>query len=187
MDFIGDLEKFVASLEESAQINSLAQTLIKLTAPGVPDIYQGNEIWDFSLVDPDNRRPVNFELRRCLLAETKQHSAGEAWQRRASGLPKLWLIKKTFAFRAQHAGIFEGSYEPVIARGENADGVIAFVRDGQAMTVVPRFTRSRHGEMPTLPLPKGKWSNEFTGESFSGEIEIGELFKKFPVALLVRK
>src|ERR1700722_6890156 len=118
-NFVQDLEAFVASLGEAAQINSLAQTLIKLTAPGVPDIYQGNEIWDFSLVDPDNRRPVDFELRRQLLAETKELSAEEAWKRRETGLPKLWLIRKVLTLRAQHEGVFNGSHEPVSARGES--------------------------------------------------------------------
>jgi len=186
-EFIGDLEKFVASLAEAAQINSLAQTLIKLTAPGVPDIYQGNEILDFSLVDPDNRRPVDFELRKRLLAGAKSLSAGEAWKRRDEGLPKLWLIQKTLAFRALRKELFEGDYEPIFARGNNPDSVFAFIRGGGAMTVVPRFTRSRAGDLPALLLPLGKWRNEFTGESFTGEIAAAKLLGNFPVALLVRE
>jgi (1->4)-alpha-D-glucan 1-alpha-D-glucosylmutase len=186
-EFIRDLEKFIGSLEESAHINSLAQTLIKLIAPGVPDIYQGNEIWDFSLVDPDNRRPVDFALRKHLFAEAKQLSAEEAWKRRGEGLPKLWLIEKTLNFRAQHEGIFNGDYKPVFPRGERAEHVVAFIRGGSAMTVVSRFTRSRAGEMPTLCLPDGIWRNEFTGENFSGKVGAGDLLKKFPVALLVRE
>lgn len=186
-EFSRDLEEFVGSLEESAQINSLAQTLIKLTAPGVPDIYQGNEIWDFSLVDPDNRRPVDFALRKRLLAEAKQLPAEETWKRRGQGLPKLWLIQKTLAFRAQHEGVFSGNYGPVFLHGENADHVVAFIRDGSVMTIVPRFTRSRVGEMPALHLPDGNWRNEFTEESFSGEVAANRLLQKFPVALLVRE
>ncbi|MGO8767026.1 MAG: malto-oligosyltrehalose synthase [Limisphaerales bacterium] len=183
-DFIRDLEKFLASFNEAAQINSLAQTLIKLTAPGAPDIYQGNEIWDFSLVDPDNRRPVDFELRKRLLAEAKQLSAETSWKRRQEGLPKIWLIQRTLAFRTRHERLFEGDYEPIFARGENSGHVVAFVRGGGAITVVPRFNRARVGGMPALPLPKGNWRNEFTGEHFAGEVAAGELFKKFPVALL---
>ncbi|HXB59069.1 MAG TPA: malto-oligosyltrehalose synthase [Candidatus Acidoferrales bacterium] len=186
-EFIRDLEKFIGSLEEPAYINSLAQTLIKLTAPGVPDIYQGNEIWDFSLVDPDNRRPVDFALRKHLFAEAKQLSAEETWKRRAEGLPKLWMIQRTLAFRAQHEAIFTGDYEPVFPRGERAEHVVAFIRGGSAMTVVPRFTHSVAGEMPVLHLPDGKWRNEFTGENFSGEADAGDVLKKFPVALLVRE
>ncbi|HUE36244.1 MAG TPA: malto-oligosyltrehalose synthase [Candidatus Acidoferrum sp.] len=186
-DFTADLEKFVASLAEAMQTNSLAQTLIKLTAPGVPDIYQGPEIWDFSLVDPDNRRPVDFEFRERLLAGGKQLSAGEAWKSRNEGLPKLWLIQKTLAFREQHKELFEGDYEPIFPRGNHADHIIAFMRGGGAMTIVPRFPQSRAGELPALPLPLGKWRNEFTGESFTGEIAAGQLLAKFPVALLVRE
>lgn len=186
-NFVGDLEKFIASLAEAAQINSLAQTLIKLTAPGVPDLYQGNEIWDFSLVDPDNRRPVDFELRKRLLAEANRLSAEESWARREDGLPKLWLIQKTLMFRAKNPKIFDGNYEPISAHGENADRVAAFVRDGKAITAVPRFTRSGKGPLPGLPLPDGNWRNEFTGEVFAGEVAVGELFRKFPVALLVRE
>ena len=185
--FNKDLEKFIALVVEPALVNSLAQTLVKLTAPGVPDIYQGNEIWDFSLVDPDNRRPVDFKLRKRLLAQAGHLSAEEAWHRRDTGLPKLWLIQKTLAFRAKHPDFFNGNYEPVFPSGTNADCIVAFLRCGNVLTVVPRFTRSRVGDLPELLLPLGKWRNEFTGESFSGKIATGGLFKKFPVALLVRE
>src|ERR1700722_5334751 len=112
-NFVKDLKKFIASLSEAAQTNSLAQTLIKLTAPGAPDIYQGNEIWDFSLVDPDNRRPVDFQLRKRLLAEAKKLPAEETWKRRDEGITKLWLIQKTLGLRAEHQKYFEGDYEPI--------------------------------------------------------------------------
>jgi (1->4)-alpha-D-glucan 1-alpha-D-glucosylmutase len=186
-EFVHDLEKFVDPIAEAGRTNSLAQTLIKLTAPGVPDIYQGNEIWDFSLVDPDNRRAVDFALRKRLLFEAKELSAEEIWKRRDEGLPKLWLIEKTLAFRARHEEVFNGDYEPVFPRGENMDHIVAFIRGGSAMTVVPRFTRSRVGEMPVLHLPDGNWRSKFTGENFSGEVVAGDLLKKFPVALLVRE
>jgi (1->4)-alpha-D-glucan 1-alpha-D-glucosylmutase len=186
-EFTCDLDKFVGSLVEAAQINSLAQTLIKLTAPGVPDIYQGNELWDFSLVDPDNRRPVDFAERKRLLSEAKELSAEEAWKCRDEGLPKLWLIQKTLAYRAQHDKVFNGDYEPMFPRGESTEHVVAFIRGGSAITVVPRFTRRRAGEMPVLHLPQGTWRNEYTGESFSGEATTSDLLKKFPVALLVRE
>ncbi|MGH7981077.1 MAG: malto-oligosyltrehalose synthase, partial [Limisphaerales bacterium] len=156
-DFVEDLETFAASLAEAAHINGLAQTLIKLTAPGVPDIYQGNEVNDNSLVDPDNRRPVDFETRKRLLAEARRLSAEESWKRRDEGLAKLWLIQKTLAGRPRHEQIFNGDYEPVHASGENADHIIAFIRGGKAMTVVPRFNRSRKGGLPLLLLPRGIW------------------------------
>jgi (1->4)-alpha-D-glucan 1-alpha-D-glucosylmutase len=186
-NFISDLETFVASITEAAQINSLAQMLIKLTAPGVPDIYQGNEIWDFSVVDPDNRRPVDFERRQRLLVEAEELSAEDVWRRRDEGLPKLWLIRKVLAFRARHEEQFNGNYEPVLPRGNNTDHIVAFIRGDGVMTVVPRFTQSRAGEMPGLLLPPGRWRNEFTAESFAGDVPADELLTKFPVVLLIRE
>src|SRR4029077_3681493 len=97
-DFVADLEAFVAPLVEPGRINSLAQTLLKIASPGVPDFYQGSELWDLSLVDPDNRRPVDYDLRRRLLAELKGGDLKggmppEAILARADeGRPKLWLI-----------------------------------------------------------------------------------------------
>ena len=90
--FLASLETFVAELLTPGRINSLAATLLKLTSPGLPDTYQGTEIWDLSLVDPDNRRPVNYEMRRRLLNELKCMSADAVMQRMDEGLPKLWTI-----------------------------------------------------------------------------------------------
>ena len=186
-DFTRDLETFVASLTEAAHVNALAQTLLKLTAPGVPDIYQGNEIHDLSLVDPDNRRPVDFEERKRLLGEAKKISSEASWKRRDEGMAKLWLIQKTLAYRARHEATFAADYEPIHASGDNADHIIAFLRGGKAMTIVPRFNRSRAGGLPSLLLPRGMWRNIFTEEMFIGEIAAAKLFRKFPVALLVQE
>ncbi|HEY1791081.1 MAG TPA: malto-oligosyltrehalose synthase [Verrucomicrobiae bacterium] len=186
-DFIRDLETFIASIAEAAHVNSLAQTLIKLTAPGVPDIYQGNEIHDFSLVDPDNRRPVDFEARKHLLEESKTMGAEASWKRRDEGVAKLWLIQKTLAYRTRHETIFAGDYEPILASGENAGQIVAFVRGGKAVTIVPRFNRNRSGGAPVLLLPRGMWRNVFTEEMFIGEVASGKLFRRFPVALLVHE
>jgi len=188
-NFKTDLEKFVASLAETAQINSLVQMLIKLTAPGVPDIYQGSELWDFSLVDPDNRRLVDFEIRKKLLAEAKNLSAEQIWKRRAEGLPKLWLIQKALQLRARKPKVFHGDYEPIFARGQKENHVVAFVRDGKTITVVPRFALEIKGDWTdtVLELPDGNWQNEFTKENFDGKIAADKLFAKFPVALLVRE
>jgi (1->4)-alpha-D-glucan 1-alpha-D-glucosylmutase len=187
-NFTDDLEKFISLLTEAAQINSLAQTLIKLTAPGVPDIYQGNEIWDFSLVDPDNRRAVNFEIRKKLLANTKILSAEEIWKRRDEGLPKLWLIQKSLAVRARHENWFRENYEPLFAHGDKSNHVVAYARGG-AITIVPRFwlQLKEDWKNTTLKLPRGNWRNEFAEENFSGEIAAAGLFRKFPVTLLVKE
>jgi (1->4)-alpha-D-glucan 1-alpha-D-glucosylmutase len=187
--FTTDLEHFTGTLDTAAAINSLAQTLIKLTAPGVPDIYQGCELWDLSLVDPDNRRPVDFVLRKRLLAEAKNLSAEKIWERRAEGLPKLWLIRKTLKLREQFSDFAKLSYEPVLARGEKAENVFAFLRGGKVITIVPRFLlKLNHDWQNTsLELPDGNWRNAFTGQNFSGEIRVENLFQKVPVALLAKK
>ena len=80
-------------------MNALAQTLLKLTAPGVPDLYQGTEVWNVSLVDPDNRRPVDYDLRRRLLHEVEGATPEQVWARVDEGLPKLWLIRQALALR----------------------------------------------------------------------------------------
>ncbi|HSY74669.1 MAG TPA: malto-oligosyltrehalose synthase, partial [Dongiaceae bacterium] len=188
-EFTTDLESFVATLGHAAAVNSLAQTLIKLTAPGVADIYQGCELWDWSTVDPDNRRPVDFELRRHLLEEIKPLSAEKIWKRRAEGLPKLWLIQKTLKLRAGFADFSKFNYEPVLARGAKAENVVAFSRGKKIITVVPRFLLKLNNDWQdtSLELPPGNWRDEFGGENFTGEIRAENLFQKFPVALLARK
>ena len=93
-EFVEELARFVDDLEKYGHETSLAQTLIKLTAPGIPDLYQGTELWNFSLVDPDNRRPVDYDVRRQLLHELPGLSPEAIWQRRQEGLPKLWIIRR---------------------------------------------------------------------------------------------
>ena len=115
-DFIAGLERFVEPLIEQGRINSLAQTLIKMVAPGLPDFYQGSELWDLSLVDPDNRRPVDFELRHRLLRESKRLSAAQVLADWNSGLPKLWMMGRVLALRASAADAVRGR-EPVSAAG----------------------------------------------------------------------
>lgn len=187
--FITDLEHFVGRLSEAALINSLAQTLIKLTAPGVPDIYQGCELLDFSLVDPDNRRSVDFGLRQSLLKAAGSMSAEQVWKRRSEGLPKLWLIRKTLKLRARLAALHTLSYDPVFARGTRKDHVVAFSRGDKLLTIVPRFLLGLNKDWQDtgLDLADGVWFNEFTGENFQGNISMGDVFQLFPVALLVRK
>jgi (1->4)-alpha-D-glucan 1-alpha-D-glucosylmutase len=185
-EFTMDLEQFVARLADAACVNSLAQTIIKLTAPGVPDIYQGCELLDFSLVDPDNRRPVDFESRRRLLAEAKKLLAGKIWERRTEGLPKIRLIHKTLKLRARKTKLFRGDYEALSVCGEKAGHAVAFMRGGGAITIVPRLVLGLKDWSDTfMKLPRGHWRNELTGEKFTGAVRLSELFKNFPVALLV--
>jgi (1->4)-alpha-D-glucan 1-alpha-D-glucosylmutase len=187
--FTADVEKFASTLATAAAINSLAQTLVKLTAPGVPDIYQGCELWDFSMVDPDNRRPVDYQQRQHLLEECQSLPPETIWSRHAGGLPKLWLIQKTLKLRAQHPQFGEYDYQPLSAQGERAENIFAFLRQGKILPVIPRFNMKLNHQWPDirLVLPGGAWRNEFSGEDFSGEISPENLFRKFPVALLVKK
>ena len=131
------------------RIVSLAQVLLKLTAPGVPDLYQGMELWDLSLVDPDNRRPVDYDLRKRLLSELPSLDIETIWQRQDEGLPKLWLIHQALKTRRNHFESFgrDGSYAPLLAEGLRAGHVVAFQRGGRVLTVVPRLILSIGGRL----------------------------------------
>ncbi len=188
--FVADLERFVAALVEPGRISSLAQTLIKLTAPGIPDFYQGTELWDLSLVDPDNRRPVDYNLRRRLLGEMATMTPEQIWQRIDDGLPKLWVISQTLKIRKERQVCLpEDSYREILASGTYADHVVAFARGERAITVVPRLTLQVGGNWldTRVEIPHGNWSNELTGETIEGgAVRAAVLFKHFPVALLTR-
>ncbi len=191
-DFVEDLEAFVAPLVEPGRINSLAQTLIKLTAPGAPDFYQGTEIWDLSLVDPDNRRPVDFDLRRRLLADLKRGmTPEEVLARGDEGLPKLWVIHQGLHLRRRRPGPFgpQGGYEPLRAAGPRAEHAVGFLRGGEVAVVVPRLPlrRGKNWQGTTVELPSGSWRDELTGDAVEGgRIAVADLLSRFPVALLVR-
>lgn len=190
-EFATDLESFVKPLIEPGRINSLAQTLIKLTAPGVPDFYQGTELWDLSLVDPDNRRPVDYELRRRLLGEMKTMKAEEIWSRAEDGLPKMWVIQKALKLR-QERRMFrpEDGYRGIVARGARSGHVIVFARGERAVTLAPRLPLKLAGKWgdTVIELPIGQWRNELTGETVGGgKILVDDLLKRFPVALLWRE
>jgi (1->4)-alpha-D-glucan 1-alpha-D-glucosylmutase len=188
--FMADIEQFVSRLLDPGWINSLAQTLVKLTAPGVPDIYQGAELWDLTLADPDNRQPVDFALRKTLLTEARTLSAEEAWQQRATGMSNLWLIWKTLEERRRHPQLFgpAGSYDPLPVQGSGASHVLAFTRGGGAVTIVPRQTLGIDGDWgdTTVALPSGCWRNALTSQPVSSG-GMTDLVGQFPVALLLRE
>lgn len=170
--------EFMGSIADAGRVNSLAQTLVKLTAPGVPDTYQGQELWDFSMVDPDNRRAVDYELRQKLLAALDAGMAVEDVLADAeSGLPKLLVTSRALRLRRDRPELF-GGYEPLAA----PDGVVAFSRGG-AVTVVPR-PGPRAGD---VVLPDDAWRDVFTGEEVGGgPVPVDALLGRFPVALLER-
>jgi (1->4)-alpha-D-glucan 1-alpha-D-glucosylmutase len=196
-DFTADLAGFVAPLVASGRTNALAQTLVQLTAPGVPDLYQGSELWDLSLVDPDNRRPVDYELRRALLGELAELAAGpsapEAVLARADcGLPKLWTIRQALGLRRRRPELLapESPYRPLLARGGRAAHAVAFARgegSEQAITVVPRLVIGLDGDWgdTVLDLPAGRFRDQLSGEETAGgERRLADLLARFPVALL---
>jgi (1->4)-alpha-D-glucan 1-alpha-D-glucosylmutase len=190
--FISEVQNFVETIDGAGRINSLAQTLLKCTSPGVPDLYQGSELWDHRLVDPDNRRDVDFEERRRLLAELDKRSAEEILQEMKSGMPKLWTIQRALQVRKDRAESFgaSGSYTPIDAQGEKADHVVAYLRGEDVATIVPRLSYSVKGKWSdtALTLAAGRWKNALTGDIVKGgEVRVQDLFARFPVALLVRE
>jgi (1->4)-alpha-D-glucan 1-alpha-D-glucosylmutase len=187
--FVADLEGFLTLLLPAAQSSSLALALLKLTAPGVPDLYQGTELWDLSLVDPDNRRPVDFDLRRRLLSEIDQLTPEQIMARMSEGLPKLWTIRQALRTRAAYPKSFgaEGVYSALWATGPKAGFVVAFRRGEDVITVVPRLlVGAGNWDESSLELPPGAWKNQFTAQQIEGKIDIGALFSPFPVALLTK-
>ena len=189
--FVASLEQFIDPLILPGRINSLAQTLIKMVAPGVPDFYQGTELWDLSLVDPDNRRPVDFALRAQLLARVRATTAADALAEWESGLPKLWMTERVLAVRRERGADFsdQSRYQPLVAQGAHLARLLAFRRGENLIAVVPRFTFSLGGEWgdTRLPLPGGQWRNCFTGALLQREVIPDALFESFPVALLIRE
>ena len=165
--FLGDLVALQRRLARFGLLNGLSQVVCKLTAPGVPDIYQGNEIWDFSLVDPDNRRPVDYEKRRVLLAALRDTPRPAASQARelvdnmGDGRCKLYLTWRILQFRREHADLFRrGEYIPLRATGEHASNLCAFARrhvDGLLVTVAPRLYLRLLGERELPPLGAEVW------------------------------
>jgi (1->4)-alpha-D-glucan 1-alpha-D-glucosylmutase len=190
-EFVAEVERFVAALDEWGHVNSLVQTLLKYTVPGVPDLYQGSELWDYRLVDPDNRTPVDFKLRCRLLEELQHCSTADLLSRMDEGLPKLWVIKQALAVRSRHCDGFseQGSYVPLEVAGEKAEHAVAFQRGPAVAVIVPRVSSAVAGEWgdASVELPAGSWTNALTTARLAGgKISLGELLKNFPVALLTR-
>ncbi len=184
--FMGELAAFVARLEPAFVRHGLALALLHLTAPGVPDVYQGNELWDFSLADPDNRRAVNFELRERLL-ETSDGEAPPLGD--ALGVQKLWLLRRTLALRRSRPECFDerGTYTPLAVDGHARQRVVAFQRGTGVVVVAPRLTLSLAGGWgdTRVSLPEGSFVDALTGEPVKGG-HLAELVARFPVALLSR-
>jgi (1->4)-alpha-D-glucan 1-alpha-D-glucosylmutase len=177
---------FVARIAPDARVNSLGAKLVQLTMPGVADVYQGCELTGLSLVDPDNRRPVDYQRRRRLLA------ALAAGPDAAVGLDaeKLLVTSRALGLRRDHPDWFAGGYVPLACEGPAAEHAVAFVRGGHAVTVVTRLPaglRRRGGWGDTvLPLPEIHWRDMLTGVRHAGlRPPLAELTRRLPVALLI--
>jgi (1->4)-alpha-D-glucan 1-alpha-D-glucosylmutase len=187
---MGEVAAFAQTVVEPGRTNSLAQKLITLTAPGIPDLYQGTELWDLSLVDPDNRRPVDYEVRRALLAELDELDVAALGPRSDEGVPKLWVVSRALRLRRAHPEWFAGTaYEPLAATGRSARHVFAFVRGGRSITVVTRLpvgldAGGGWGDT-ALELPPGRWHDALGGgEHPGGSVPVARLLGHLPVALL---
>ncbi len=181
--FLNDFEMFLQPLIEAGWITGLSQTLLKLTAPGVPDIYQGTELWGLSLVDPDNRRPVDYMLRRALLSELENLSPEEIWNRAEEGLPKLWTVQQALRQRKHF-----GDYAPIQVHGKKAQHAIAYYRGDRVSVVAPRLVMGidREWADTCITLAQNRWCNVLTREYLEGgNMALSTLLKRFPVALLV--
>jgi (1->4)-alpha-D-glucan 1-alpha-D-glucosylmutase len=212
--FLSQIQAFVPVVAFFGAINSLAQRLLMMASPGNPDIYQGAELWDFSLVDPDNRRPVDYALRHRLLAELDRKFESGALQELCAdllahfqdGRIKLWSTMQALRLRRERRDLFhQGSYIPLEASGSKREHVIAFAREHQGQAViaaVPRLSftltggvvRPPMGELwdnTEIPLPAsiaGSLDNVFSGEKLTvspgRSLLCREVFAHFPVALL---
>ena len=195
--FLADFYGFIMPLARLSAIASLAQLVLKLTAPGVPDIYQGCELWDFNLVDPDNRRPPDWRQRQSLLAEIGAADPAALAGDWKDGREKLFTLHRLLGLRQRQPALFaHGDYAALPGEGGAADHLCAFVRqhEGAAVAVaVPRLVYRLHagGEVAewgsaSLPLPqKRRWQDVFTGRVFTAaQVPAAELFGRFPVAVL---
>jgi (1->4)-alpha-D-glucan 1-alpha-D-glucosylmutase len=193
-EFRTDFLRFQKRLAFYGFLNSLSQVVLKATAPGAPDFYQGTELWDFSLVDPDNRRAVDYERRRAMLQEVKATSPDSLLHRWEDGRIKMFVTWKLLELRARQVALFrDGTYEPIDA-GPN---VVAFIRrhgEDAVLVAVPRLIASlvNPGKLPiggvwgdAILTAPGKWRNVFNGEEHEGdEIALSRLFATFPAAVL---
>jgi (1->4)-alpha-D-glucan 1-alpha-D-glucosylmutase len=205
--FMAEFRSFQKRIEFFGVFNSLSQTLLKIACPGVPDFYQGSELWDLNLVDPDNRRPVDFDIRKKILREIKEGGEGlleELLKNRRDGRIKLFLICRALAARKEHLDVFEeGSYLPLKVEGRHKENIIAFARRRKnrwAVAVATRFLARvvKEGE---FPLGERVWGDTavifpekapdswydtiaFKEKKRSGSMKAGEILSHFPVALL---
>jgi (1->4)-alpha-D-glucan 1-alpha-D-glucosylmutase len=187
-----ELGELVRQLMPHAWSDALGQKLVQLCGPGIPDVYQGTELWEDSLVDPDNRRPVDFGHRHAML----QSLTGTP-ELDPSGAAKMWIVAYALWLRRERPQCFVGGgYLPLFARGDHAGRLIAYARGpaGEPPQVIVAATRHSVGLGDTgwgdtamdLPNTSTTWTDRLTGHTFQGRARMEKLFARLPVALLVR-
>ncbi|HYO77272.1 MAG TPA: malto-oligosyltrehalose synthase [Thermoanaerobaculia bacterium] len=186
--FLESFRRFHKRIAFHGMLNSLSQVVLKVCSSGLPDFYQGSEMWDFSLVDPDNRRPVDYEKRMAALRKLPSPQAlMRGW---ADGRIKLFTTARSLAARARNAEAFRGAYRAVETGTPNA---VAFTRGSDEVLVcVPRLTTQIGKSFPVGEVwgdrsidIGGRWKNAFTGETIEGErLALRDVFAAFPVAIL---
>jgi (1->4)-alpha-D-glucan 1-alpha-D-glucosylmutase len=196
--FLENFEPRAARMAHLGMVNSLAQSVLKITSPGIPDIYQGNESWDFSLVDPDNRRPVDFQRLQNLEASVAQRTPLELLRDWRDGGIKFFVVQKLLNLRREHGALFsEGDYAGLEASGRFSKHVVAFSRShatGRILVIVPRLT-ARLGCPPTGLIwddthvtcpPEQGWQDVLTGRTFAPGscLALSDLLHELPVAVL---
>ncbi|CDN11075.1 MAG: malto-oligosyltrehalose synthase [Richelia sp.] len=213
-EFLASFQAFQRKIAFYGVFNSLSQTLLKITAPGLPDFYQGTELWDLSLVDPDNRRPVNFNLRQQYLEEIKIQSdadlsslIADLLEHPENGKIKQFLIYQLLKVRKQYSEIFQrGVYQKLNVAGSLKSHIVAFSRElgeQKIIAIAPRFITSliKEGEYPLgeqvwqetrIVSPNGStpvWHNLLTGQQVQGDdtLWIRDILQSFPIALLVNQ
>lgn len=198
-DFLRAVAAFVGRIAPAGAVNALAQTVLRCTCPGVPDLYQGTELWDFSLVDPDNRHDVDFAKRKTALAELPNASPAELATHWHDGRIKLAVIARLLAFRRQKPDLFRhGDYAPLTAQGPAAEHVLAFERrhgSDRLVIAVPRLSATAARGDPALALNGELWRDTRLTVAMAGleplfahrnteDGRLDELFSRFPVVAL---
>jgi len=197
-EFQASFSGFASRLARLGAYNSLVQTVLKCTSPGVPDFYQGTEVMDFSLVDPDNRRPVDYSLRRRLLDEVSQADPTDLMSRVEDGRMKLFTIRRLLRFRREQRSVFaDGNYQPLEVHGPLQQRIIAYKRahaQGELVICVPRFFAAL-GDSPRghvwegnriEGVESGTWQNLLTDATMEVRegLNLAEVFTDLPVAVL---
>jgi (1->4)-alpha-D-glucan 1-alpha-D-glucosylmutase len=189
-ELVADLAVFAQQIAPHGDRNALAQLLLKLTAPGVPDFYQGSELRDDALVDPDNRRPVDLDARSRLLRELGDARPEAQIARLGTelGAAKLWTIRRVLALRRRAPAAFAAPYRALAAAGRHAHRVFAFARGDELVVVVPRLGVSADAwRDTTLALPAGTWREVLSDREIAGGTQpVAHLWRALPIALLAR-